>query len=49
MQAPRHSCLCALILLAAFTVLAPQTLAEHLTITSMPAGATSKLTALQLE
>ncbi len=43
MQAPRHLCLCALILLAAFTVLAPPTLAEHLTITSVPTGATIEI------
>jgi hypothetical protein len=43
MQAPRHPCLCALILLAAFTALAPRTPAEHLTITSVPAGATIEI------
>src|ERR1700733_5022060 len=43
MQEPRHPYLCALILLAAFTALAPRTLAEHLTITSVPAGATIEI------
>ena len=43
MQAPRHPCLCALILSAAFTALALPTLAEHLTITSVPAGATIEI------
>ena len=43
MQAPRRLCLCALIVLVAGTVLAPRSLAEHLTITSMPAGATIEI------
>src|ERR1700723_385875 len=43
MQAPRHLCLYSLILLVAGTVLAPRSLAEHLTITSMPAGATIEI------
>jgi len=43
MQVVRHPCLCALILLAAFTALAPPTLAEHLTITSVPTGATIEI------
>src|ERR1700747_2171457 len=43
MQAPRRLCLCALIVLVAGTVLAPRSLAEQLTITSMPAGATIEI------
>jgi len=43
MHAPRHPCLYALILLAAFTELAPPSHAEHLTITSVPAGATIEI------
>jgi hypothetical protein len=43
MRAPRHPCLCALILLAAFTALALRALAEHLTITSVPTGATIEI------
>ena len=43
MQAPRHLCLYALIVLVAGTVLAPRSLAEHLTITSMSAGATIEI------
>jgi Na+/serine symporter len=43
MNAPRHPCLCALILLAAFTELAPPSHAERLTITSVPVGATIEI------
>jgi hypothetical protein len=43
MQAPRRLRLCALIVLAAGTVLAPRSHAEHLTITSVPAGATIEI------
>ena len=43
MQAPRRLCLCALIVLVAGTVFAPRSLAEHLTITSVPAGATIEI------
>jgi len=43
MQAPRRLRLCALIVIAAGTVFAPQSHAEHLTITSVPAGATIEI------
>jgi len=43
MHAPRHPCLYALILLAAFTGLAPPSHAERLTITSVPVGATIEI------
>jgi hypothetical protein len=39
MQAPKGLRLCALVVLVACTVLTPQSHAEHLTITSVPAGA----------
>ena len=43
MQALKRLCLCTLIVLVAGTVLAPRSLADHLTITSMPAGATIEI------
>ena len=43
MQAPRHPCLWALVLLAAFMALGPRSYAEHLTITSVPPGATIEI------
>ena len=43
MQAPRRLRLCTLIVLVAGTVLAPRSHAEHLTISSVPAGATIEI------
>jgi len=43
MLALRRLCLCALIVLVAGTVVARPSLAEHLTITSVPAGATIEI------
>ena len=43
MQEPRHLRLCTLIVLVACTVLAPRSHAEHLTISSVPAGATIEI------